>query len=176
MKARLALLVAAVSLAAVPALAQRGEERGTNPPRANQGHVPPAPSARTNQRAAPETERHDATRSNSTPHVNNDRWYGHESPDDPRLHLDHPFAHGRFEYAGASYRYSVTRIDRGLHRVWLAGGSFFDVAVWDWPMCVDWCWDCGNDFVVYEDTDHVGWYLLYNIHTGVYVHATYTGA
>jgi len=46
----------------------------------------------------------------------------------------------------------------------------FEVAAWDWPICADWRWDCADDFVVYEDTEHVGWYLLYNVHTGVYVH------
>jgi len=49
------------------------------------------------------------------------------------------------------------------------------VADWDWPICADWCWDCGDDFVVYEDPDHIGWYMLYNVHTGAYVHVSYLG-
>jgi hypothetical protein len=43
------------------------------------------------------------------------------------------------------------------------------------PICADWCWDCADDFVIYEDTVRVGWYLLYNVHTGVYVHVSYVG-
>ncbi len=39
----------------------------------------------------------------------------------------------------------------------------------------DWCWDCGRDFIVYEDPDHTGWYMLYNVHMGVYVHVSYLG-
>jgi len=52
---------------------------------------------------------------------------------------------------------------------------YFQVAEWDWPICADWCWDCGEDFVVYEDPDHTGWYMLYNVHTGAYVHVSYLG-
>jgi hypothetical protein len=24
------------------------------------------------------------------------------------------------------------------------------------PICADWCWGCGDDFVVYENPDHIG--------------------
>ena len=51
----------------------------------------------------------------------------------------------------------------------------FEIADWDWPYYESWCWDCGPDFVVYEDPDHVGWYLLYDVDTGAYVHTLFLG-
>ncbi len=184
MNRRLAFPLVLAVLVALPAIAQRDEgkgqnatheERGQNPPRANQGRVPPPPPKRDNPHAKPEPERLEGNRVNSTPHVSNDHWYGHDSPNDKRFHIDHPFEHGRFDRFGPSYRYRIERFDPALHRFWLPGGFFFEVASWDWPVCADWCWDCADDFVIYEDTDHVGWYLLYNVHTGVYVHVTYMG-
>jgi hypothetical protein len=65
--------------------------------------------------------------------------------------------------------------DSDHHRFWLPDGFFFDVAAWDWPICADWCWDCGDAYAIYEDPDHIGWYLLYNAQTGAYVHVTYQG-
>jgi hypothetical protein len=159
--------------------AQRGEAQhpaqpAHNQPRANQGHVPPAPQAR-EAHTAPEPERRNG-RVNEVPHVANDRWYGHDRPNDARYHLDHPYPHGRFARFGPSYRYNIVRFDPNLHRFWLPGGFFFEIAAFDWPLASDWCWNCGgDDFVIYDDPDHPGWYLLYNVHTGGYVHVQYLG-
>jgi hypothetical protein len=172
-------------LIALPVVAQRDGSRGGAPqghggaphgeaPRANGGHIPSQPAKR-DVHAAPEEE-HRAGHVNNTPHVANNHWYGHDRPDDPRFHLDHPFPHGHFAHIGPSYRYNVVRIDAGLHRFWLPGGFFFEVAAWDWDICSDWCWNCGSDFVVYDDADHPGWYLVYNVQTGAYVHAQYMGS
>jgi len=186
MKRRFDLLMAFFLVVAVPAMAQHpaeephgqaphpSEARPANPPRANQGRIPPPPPQR-DSHAKPEEQKHENGKVNAWQHVDHDQWYGHDAPNDKRFHLDHPFPHGRFEHFGPSYRYNVLRIDRDHHRFWLPGGFFFEVASWDWSVCADWCWDCGDDFVVYEDTDHVGWYLLYNVHTGAYVHVQYMG-
>jgi hypothetical protein len=179
MKLRLLIPVTLALLISVPAFAQRPEERGGqrdhNTPRANQGRVPPPPPKRDNPRAKPEPERHDGGRANSLPHVTNDHWYGHDRPDDKRYHVDHAFEHGRFDHFGPSYRYRIERFDPDHHRFWFPGGFYFQIADWDWPVAADWCWNCEDDFVVYEDSDHAGWYLLYNVHTGHYVHVTYMG-
>ena len=188
MRNRIAPLSAFFLLAAIPCFAQRpedrrpneqrGEERhgehGPNAPRANQGRIPEAPQRR-EPRAAPDQERKEGGRVNNLPHVNNDHWYGHDRPNDKRFHVDHPFEHGHFEHFGPSYRYRVERFDRDRHIFWFGGGFSFQIASWDWGLAADWCWDCAEDFVVYEDPDHDGWYLVYNIHTGAYVHAMYMG-
>jgi len=162
-----------------PAEPQRGEMQhpaapAHNQPRANQGRIPEAPPQRA-PRAKPEVERKPTGHINSTPHVNNNTWYGHAKPNDARFHLDRPWEHGRFEHIGPSYRYNVVRIDPNLHRFWLPNGYYFDIAAWDWALAQDWCWTCGDDFVVYEDPDHPGWYLLYNLMTGAFVHVMYMG-
>jgi len=181
MKKKLVLVLASIfvlSTAFMLAAAgegQKGSQPSRNRPRANQGHIPPAPAARSNPHEARQPEHMPTGHVNDTPHVNHNQWFGHEAPNDQRFHLDHPYMNGHFAHVGPSFRYSVLRVDLNLHRFWLAGGFFFDVAAWDWPFCLDWCWDCGDDFVIYEDTDHIGWYLLYNIHTGIYVHVLYMG-
>jgi hypothetical protein len=175
------LILAAAFLVASPASAQksdrwpqRGGRTAQTRPRANQGHVPKAPPARSNPVEQRQTEHLPTGHVNDMPHVNHDQWFGHEQPNDARFHMDHPFSHGRFTHFGPTFRYPVVRIDANLHRFWFRNGSF-EVASWDWPLCAEWCWDCGEDFVVYDDPDHPGWNLLYNVHTGVYVHVQYMG-
>ncbi|HEV7507219.1 MAG TPA: hypothetical protein VGS07_20180 [Thermoanaerobaculia bacterium] len=182
MKRHLALLLTLTVLGTLPLSGQRGpQQRGPQRgpqqharPRANQGHPPPAPSARRGPGGQPEPERFDGGRTNGMPHVNHDRWYGHDRADDPRFHQTRAFEHGRFSRVGPSYRYGVSRFDRVGHRFWL-GSSAFLVAPFDWALAADWCWDCGEDFVVYDDPDHPGWYLLYNLETGGYIHVQYGG-
>jgi hypothetical protein len=180
MNKRAGLILALALVAALAAFAQHGgtqhakAPQHSNAPRANGGRIPQAPEARKDPQGR-EAEHDEAGHVNETPHVKNDHWYGHEAPNDARFHLDHPYEHGRFDHFGPSYRYRVLRIDPDHHRFWLPGGFFFEIAAWDWHECADWCWNCGDDFVVYEDPDHPGWYLVYNVHTGVYVHAQYMG-
>jgi len=180
------LLLVFLLTATMPAIAQdRGEPshgRARHPaaprlasrPRANQGRIPPPPPRRESPSQV-EEQRHENGKVNGSQHVDHDHWYGHDAPSDARFRLDRPFEHGHFAHAGPDHRYRVLRFDRDHRRFWLPGGFCFEVASWDWFLCSDWCWDCGDDFVVYDDPDHLGWYVLYNIHTGVYVHVTYMG-
>jgi hypothetical protein len=196
LRATLIFALAVALLPAASAWAQHGEDRGqqehpsqtqhggpqprevqrppVNAPRANQGRIPTPPPQRTPS-AKPEPERIGGHVS-SMPHVNNDRWYGHDKPNDKHYHLDRPYEHGRFDRFGPSYRYNIVRVDPDQHRLWLPGGYFFEVPAWEWPLASSWCWTCGgDDFVVYEDPDHPGWYLLYNLYTGRFVHVLYMG-
>lgn len=162
MSRSLAIAIAAAATIAMPLSAQHEAQR-LGP----RGGIP---------QAAPKRERLDAPPElDQSPHVYDGRWFGHASPNDERYRLDRPFEHGIFGQAGPSHHFTVTRVDRDAHRLWLPGGFGFEVAAWEWPYTEDWCWTCGNDFVVYDDPDHAGWYMLYDIATGEYVHAQYLG-
>src|SRR5579862_2351957 len=195
MRLRLVFVLGLATLVALPAIAQeRGQERGQQErgqqprseqrgqqhrnlghPRANQGKIPPPPQPRAERNTARQPERMPIGHVNETPHVNHDTWYGHEAANDQRFHLEHPFEHGHFDHEGPKFRFGVRRIDRDRHIFWLPSGGSFLIADWDWPLAVDWCWDCGDDFVVYDDPDHPGWYLVYDVETGAYIHAQYMG-
>jgi hypothetical protein len=106
-------------------------------------------------------------------HAQNDQWVGHDSgKNDPHYHLDKPFEHGRFP--GEIGRNHVWRIEGGgRDRFWF-GGFYFGVAPYDYDFCNDWNWGT-DDIVIYDDPDHVGWYLAYNVRLGTYCHVQYLG-
>jgi hypothetical protein len=109
------------------------------------------------------------------PHVHSDgTWIGHDSGrTDARYHLDQPWAHGHFSI-GIGPRY-VYRLEGGNpNRFWFEG-SYFQVAADDAAYCRDWNWN-SDDVVIYDDPDHVGFYLAYNVRLGTYVHVVYLGA
>lgn len=188
-------LFALLLISSVPALAQeRGGQHPSGPPKdVGHGYVPrkgPPPA-----KTAPHVDEHRDNRGDQrggdshggpppkysdkqghpeAPHVhNNGKWVGHDSGrDDARYHVDHPWEHGRFN--GGFGRGHVWRIEGGgRDRFWF-GGFYFSIFPADYAYCDDWDW--GTDQIsIFEDPDHDGFYLAYNLRLGTYCHVTFLG-
>ena len=191
-------LIAIVIVCSLPVLAQkerqgqREGERGASRGGGSQvgaGHIPargPAPAPRAGRpqappqpRDKPQEEPHRTFRDQpahpEAPHVHpeNDQWVGHDSGrNDAHYHLDRPWEHGHFN--GVIGPRHVYRLEGGRPDRFRFGSGFFSIAPYDLSFAGDWLWD-SDDIVLYDDPDHDGWYLAYNVRLGTYCHVQYLG-
>lgn len=144
------------------------QDRHQNPP----SHGPKSYRG-TPQPAGPGRNFSDKTGHPNVPHVDKNKWVGHDTGrDDARYHVDHPWEHGHFPGGfGPSHRWRLA--GGGPSRFWF-NSWYWSVAPADFGYCDGWLWD-SDDIVIYDDPDHLGWYLAYNVRLGAYIHVMFLG-
>jgi hypothetical protein len=164
------LVIAVLLMAALPALAQKPEGHPKPPahgPAPFHGTPQPAPEQGQTRHFSDKPGHPDA------PHVDGKKWVGHDTgSNDARYHVDHPFEHGHFSGGfGPSHHWRLA--GGGPDRFWF-NNWYWSVAAADLAYCDGWLWD-SDDIIIYDDPDHPGWYLAYNVRLGTYVHVEYLG-
>jgi len=171
------LAMAALLVFSVPVFAQHHESGGGSHPSGGVHQSAPShgPAPVRGTPHEPEQNRNFSDRNGhpNVPHVDKKVWVGHDTgPSDNRYHMERPFEHGRFTGGiGRSHRWHLA--GGGPSRFWF-NGWYWNVAMADMAFCDGWLWD-SDDIVIYDDPDHPGWYLAYNVRLGTYVHVQYLG-
>ncbi len=176
---RFGVILAVLFVLSIPASARppdkKGKEHGAD--KQTKAYVPahgPAKVRNSPHAASEARDYRDAKGHPNAPHVHsNGAWVGHDSGrGDSHYHIDHPWEHGRFT-AGLGRKHIYRLAGGGPGRFWF-GGYYFDVAPYDYGYCNDWLWD-RDQIVIYDDPDHVGWYLAFNVRLGTFIHVMFLG-